>query len=440
MCCIVLLYNNFFTTIVPLLSSFSRFIYNKFVFVNFSDKSDDRLKLVEDSYNNNAKYAINATKHQFSPVVLRKTTPTTVVNRTEFKIADKLSSPFLVGKNLTNNSDELLTPNGHTSPVNEFKNITDTKLQIKHNTSDIVLRQPKKSEMTYFGVKVSPRPFRKLTQAVKENGLTDKPDLLQHYTRKPTTSSPKLNAKPRKKSPVSAKTPIYENLRPTTNKYKSKEFDSSILDELTKAADQIMQAVNGYTDEDSHNRFSTDDEENKIKKPLATISETKSWKQDKIQNDVKKTKQFNNTKTKLKHTSSNSSIESFSKEKRTTTPEIKSNSMKATNRRKTNELNKATTKARRLQRASSREALLQSHGSSSEDLSINIETPVRKPRLVKKTKVAQLTMTNGLELSKKPSVTPSRKKKEESAIVPAKMEERYINIIHRVSQNNVDIF
>lgn len=68
----------------------------------------------------------------------------------------------------------------------------------------------------------------------------------------------------------------------------------------------------------------------------------------------------------------------------------------------------STTKARRLQRASSREALLQSHGSSSEDLPAHIEAPVRKPRLIKKTKTSQLTLTSGIELKK-----PVRKSREE---------------------------
>lgn len=69
---------------------------------------------------------------------------------------------------------------------------------------------------------------------------------------------------------------------------------------------------------------------------------------------------------------------------------------------------RSSTKARRLQRASSREALLQSHGSSSEDLPANIEAPMRKPRLIKKTKTSQLTLTSGIELKK-----PVRKSREE---------------------------
>lgn len=414
------------------LSSFIKFLTVSSIIPLFHvpEKSEDRLKLAEDD--NTAKtdkYLMEPSK--FSPVVLRKTAaPTTATNRTEFKVAHKLSSPFLVGQNLaTNNTTETEARNVPVSPAKQFKNVTDTKLQIKH-TSDIVLRQPKKSEMTYFGVKVSPKPARKVNQAVnhKENGLTEKPDLLQHYTSKPS-SSPKLNSriKPRKKSPVPDKAPIYENLRPAVNKYKSKEFDSSILDELTKAADQIMQAVNGYTDEDSHQRFTSEDEEGKLKKPLTTISETKSWKQE---GDVRKTKQFaTKANGKLKATSSNSSLESFSKEKRTPPSEGRVNAAKSVvnSRKKPNEIIKATTKARRLQRASSREALLQSHGSSSEDLSITIEAPVRKPRLVKKTKVSQLSMTNGLEISKKTTPatsTPIRKKKEEASVVPVKTDER----------------
>lgn len=275
------------------------------------------------------------------------------------------------------------------SSVTNLKTAIDKKLQSKHSTDGIVLRQPKKSEMTYFGVNVSPKPAKKISQAVirKEEKLRNKSPSPVHL----------------KKRNDKASSPIYENLK--YNKYSGREIDSSILDELTKAADQILQAVNGYTDEDDNLTQ---------KKPLETISETKSWK---LETSATKTS-TSTTKTKLKNTSSTSSVDSISRQR---TAVDKPATRTAIDRQKMKteksdvSSSRATTKARRLQRASSREALLQSHGSSSEDLPAKAEVPVRKPRLVKKTKVTQLTMTNGLDIKKSsPSNSSRRSRKEEN--------------------------
>ncbi|KAJ8928046.1 hypothetical protein NQ314_019459 [Rhamnusium bicolor] len=375
----------------------------------------------ETSRNKPSKY-VNSNRSKFSPVVLRKTIP--VINRPDLKSAvttENLSSPSLVGRNASSfDYPEKLdpsstAPNGRHSPSKEFKNNLDRKLQNKHINDSIVLRQPKKSEMTYFGVNLSPKPGKKIFQAVIRKEIN----------------------KPRQKSPEITKEdsgPIYENLKESKGKY-SREFDSSILDELTKAADQILQAVNGYTDEDSHNKFSTDDEETKKNmrnEQLDTISETKSWKQ---QTQTTKSKPPY-TKTKLKHTSSTSSVESLSRRRvASSSAERKPTLVKGTPERQINKraeksdssVVKANTKARRLQRASSREALLQSHGSSSEDLAANIEVPVRKPRLIKKTKAMQLTVTNGLEL-KKSSGSTTRKKED----VSNKSEERILGSLPEI--------
>jgi hypothetical protein len=110
---------------------------------------------------------------------------------------------------------------------------------------------------------------------------------------------------------------------------------------------------------------------------------------------VKATTKQTNVKTKLKHTSSTSSVESLSRAR-------KPQQLKPAQIKKRNVVNesRATTKARRLQRASSREALLQSHGSSSEDLGATVEVPQRKPRQIKKTKATQLNVNGGVELKK----------------------------------------
>ncbi|KAJ8982115.1 hypothetical protein NQ317_002841 [Molorchus minor] len=367
---------------------------------------------IEVSRNSSSRYT---NPSNYSPIALRKAIP---VIRPDLKSAvttEKLSSPSLVGRNYGS----------------EFKNSVDRKLQAKHIHDSIVLRQPRKSEMTYFGVKLSPKPVKKISQAVirKENNkLSEKPDLIQHYKKSPspikkikspspirtTKNAATSKTKPRQKSPDNTKIhsgPIYENLKEAKGRY-TREFDSSILDELTKAADQILQAVNGYTDEDPHARLSTDEESKKRIEPLDTISETKSWKQQKAKAANTKPP---NTKTRLKHTSSTSSVESITCSRRHTSVERKpAPARTAPERKKKSEkgessVAKANTKARRLQRASSREALLQSHGSSSEDLAANVEMPIRKPRLIKKTKGVQLTVSNGFDIKKMPSSATGKK-------------------------------
>ncbi|KAG5891382.1 hypothetical protein JTB14_020111 [Gonioctena quinquepunctata] len=353
---------------------------------------------------------INLNRHSSSPVSARKTVP---LIRPDLKPTEQLSSPSIVNRN---KSIELPT-NGRTSPIKDFKTTVDKKLQTKHPSDSIVLRQPKKSEMTYFGVNISPRPVKRISQAVirKENKLSEKPDLIQHHKNSP-----------RVKSPGNIITePLYENIK-YKNKY-GREFDSSILDELTKAADQILQAVNGYTDEDVQNRLNSDEEDEASKEQLETIVEAKSWKQEKA---TPKTKQPAG-KSKLKPTPSTSSVESLSRRKAAGEPKPKI-SVERQRRKveKTDQMSTkaANTKARRLQRASSREALLHSHGSSSEDLPTNVETPARKPRLVKKTKAMQLTMTNGMEMKKSPSSSTSRRREE----VTSKAEERILGSLPEI--------
>ncbi|RZC35124.1 microtubule-associated protein futsch [Asbolus verrucosus] len=346
-------------------------------------------------------YRVKLKESKYSPIVTRKSS--SFAKRADLKTAsasEKLSSPSLVGRSFKLDLHEYRTKE------TEFVNVTDTKLHQKHSSNEIVLRQPKKSEMTYFGVNVSPNATKKNAETVihKETKLSEKPDLLQHMK----TDSP--NSRSRLRSSEKEKSPIYENIVAKNKSRHGREFDSNILEELTKAADQILQAVNGFTDDDSQNKHSGD-ERNAKKEPLETITESKSWSHDK---KVKGTGKQTNTKIKLKHTSSTSSVESLSKDKKINQGR---KSLQAAQVKKKNVVNesstaRATTKARRLQRASSREALLQSHGSSSEDLGTNVEVPQRKPRQIKKTKTTQLTVTNGLEMHKRntPPNPPRRKR------------------------------
>lgn len=81
----------------------------------------------------------------------------------------------------------------------------------------------------------------------------------------------------------------------------------------------FIKAVNGYTSEDCQNRLSTDEEE--FRKPLDTISETKSWKNSSQDLEMKNQQRMRPTlasaaKMKVKRTSSTSSVESLSKDRR----------------------------------------------------------------------------------------------------------------------------
>lgn len=175
------------------------------------------------------KYSIPNTNggSKYSPVVLRKTIP--------LKPTTELTPPGLL-----NNTNRNQSP-----PTREFKNSPDHNLRAKCVTERAVLRQPKQSEMTYFGVGV--------TKTNKEEVVRkeQKPDLLHNHTRAKTP--PKVVGKPRKPTPeVEVKKSnehIYENLKTSSDKEvnssskynRNNDFDSAILDELTKAADQILQ-------------------------------------------------------------------------------------------------------------------------------------------------------------------------------------------------------
>ncbi|XP_025832498.1 probable serine/threonine-protein kinase DDB_G0282963 [Agrilus planipennis] len=316
-----------------------------------------------------------------------------------------------------------------------------------------VVRNLRKSDMKYFGLKEStppPIPDKYLKKKSNqeffqtnvnrrlipsENTHKNTHEKLQqkkespqtHREKSETTSSSKYKISSRTKSPqrhaqkISSSqrksdsgkrrsplrknsrpdSPIYENIDEVLDSSKNytTDFDSSILEELTKAADQILQAVSDYADEESFSKLLSDEDANNRVKPekLETISESKSWQQH------SKTKGSRQKEMKtVKRTSSTSSVES--------THEIRSasnTSKRMTDsdryRKKSTESPavRAATKARRLQRASSREALLLSHGSSSEDLPVKDETPLRKPRIVRKTKCTQLKITNGPDIQKR---------------------------------------
>lgn len=340
-------------------------------------------------------------KFSNSQITKQKTTNDDIV---KFQVK-KLSSPALVGQNTINKQSfcDIKPEDECTKNAKVFPEKTVTKKEslerqkykkFERNKSPNkeVLRQPRKSEMAYFGVPPSP----KLAKAdVRKLKLSEKPDLLQFNGNKEMSH-------------------IYENVDNVINVSKKKmtvsktkrEFDSNILEELTRAADQILEAVNEYANEDIQSKFGTDEDDRRkthYKNSLDTISETKSWKQNKLNHTP--SAQNHIPKTKIKQTSSNSSVER--EVKRVTAVQKSTLSADQKIKRKTigsdNGTAKANTKARRLQRASSREALLQSHESSSEDLSIAIPVPVRKPRTTRKVKSSQLVGSINVEVEGKSS-------------------------------------
>ncbi|XP_065155307.1 uncharacterized protein [Atheta coriaria] len=343
---------------------------------------------------------------------------------------EKLSSPFLVGQSRSRTNSLSSDPES----TRYDKKIESPKFSRRDPSPNrfgpSVLRQPKKSEMAYFGVNTSANSQKKTSVLTKTSKLSDKPDLLQFNNDILRNKSSYISS-----APTSA--PIYENTNVKSNQIKS-TFDSSILEELTKAADEILLAVNGYTDEE-RSRMSTDDElkSRRRNEKLDTITENKSWKQSARVTSSNHISRLRNDKQK----SSNSSIDSITRDvhrsfeqlDRKTASRPAEKSDQKTRKKTTTELaSKTTTKARRLQRANSREALLHSHGSSSEDLPNHVEV-IRKPRTVKRTKTAQLSVTaTGLEMKK-----PNRKSLDTSVVHKSKHGERLPEILHKTAVTTI---
>lgn len=226
---------------------------------------------------------------------------------------------------------------------------------------------------------------------------------------------------------------VYENVKmlpvePTTKSSgqnlltNAGETESDILEELTQAADQILQAVVGYTDEESC-RASSDEPDDeivqdgrrrrgkkcgKVQRPLVslgTITEAPSCKKQqetrnktselrshKSTGSARKSQQV--TKTHPHPTSSTSSLESFTREfsqvqKRALLKKEGSSSVDSCNNKKTEgnstcsmPIKSGSRTARLFQRANSREHLLQTYTSSSEDVASGVKGDNNRKLLV----------------------------------------------------------
>ncbi|KAK9889525.1 hypothetical protein WA026_006879 [Henosepilachna vigintioctopunctata] len=249
---------------------------------------------------------------KYSPIVLRK--HPAIAKSVELKTASapvSLSSPLLVSKRLT--SDKIEVSHEKTSKLLENEvveresankkltesNITDNNSKNSFIKSERVLRQPKTSELAYFGVQVPVQNHQEKDYFPRERKTNANITTKQTHVNKHSATSTKTE-KTTKDINDSSISHIYENISPIPTKLEkstTREFDSCILDELTKAADEILQAVKGYSEEEAKKQ-----KEEEVKTELSTITENKSWKQEKNNKTVDRP-----CKSKLKNASSNSS-------------------------------------------------------------------------------------------------------------------------------------
>jgi len=110
---------------------------------------------------------------------------------------------------------------------------------------------------------------------------------------------------------------------PSVKAKRDVETESGIMEELARAADEILKAVNGYGDEDSYRASSEDDDDTrrrrcrgvvKSSEPLSTISEsavTKNGTSRVSQTTKTHHSQTRLARTRVRQTSSNSSLDSL---------------------------------------------------------------------------------------------------------------------------------
>ncbi|XP_066998145.2 uncharacterized protein [Anabrus simplex] len=315
--------------------------------------------------------------------------------------------------------------------------LTNSPLMIKsssHQAENVSQKYDKeakasRSRFVSRGRSVSPNKNPKISSSIKSRNLAD------HKVSRDSSESPIYEN--RSMFPEDADNKLSRQCRKDVT-----ETDCTILEELTRAADQILQAVNGYTDDESTRASSEDDEQSgryrrgrrsiQIKRSsasLGTISETPVHKQkempgsgkqptdiQKTSSTVRRTQRL--SKTRTGQNSSTSSVESFTKElRRSSTSLLKKEQSRGVEdrgkRRLTNSSTNAAMKAgsrtaRLLQRASSREMLLQTHASSSEDIMSGAEVENnRKPRVPRRNRTGNININKTPSLA---SVTSSTKK------------------------------
>lgn len=184
---------------------------------------------------------------------------------------------------------------------------------------------------------------------------------------------------------ISSKSKQYQS-HTVASRSRNSSADSTIMEELTKAADEILLAVNGYTDEDSIRGSDDERKRRKSYKPLSTISEAPN----KVDSSKRSRKSeasvivrenvYSNVKNQRR--SSNSSLENNDKASRETKPKAQENiyaNIKTVKQSSSNE-KIAKKKAARMQRSSSREILASSSDEENNQNDLKNKKPVRRSK------------------------------------------------------------
>ncbi|XP_055549288.1 uncharacterized protein LOC129732425 isoform X2 [Wyeomyia smithii] len=219
----------------------------------------------------------------------------------------------------------------------------------------------------------------------------DKPDLLRHSQRIDSDTVEKTTGTPTTTVPVIE--PQYENLvkpvlEPSNRQYDRKadlKRDEQILEELTRAADEILNVVNNMSNAESTESLLNEYRATNSGVTLGTIRECASTNKIMKSRGIQVSKNFDESLKRHQRSdkvSSASSNESLPRPTPMSTsvmrPTQASESRNSSGRRK---LPSSVTETRRLIRMCSKERLHQSNASSSEDLpsSASVEPP-RRPR------------------------------------------------------------
>ncbi|XP_046680153.1 uncharacterized protein LOC124367405 isoform X2 [Homalodisca vitripennis] len=300
-------------------------------------------------------------------------------------------------QNNSRKSDKIFASKSVTNQISKSASQSSSVHQYKHKVED-KLESVKKSDTKKSLNEMKTKERKLSTSSSGRDGWLNTPKEVQarkkseSYIRKQDTRSEnkisERTIKPNVTKPNQKRTesPIYQNREIYAERRDSNdntETESTILEELTKAADQILLAVNGYTDDDSF-RASSEDEfrkrrEKPTSQPLCTISElpnkktnTNKFASRQSLGVIKSTRSTDlrreyrsSSKTRVGKTSSNSSMDSGP------SSEFKSGDVKPLLSPEDRSKRRA---ARLLQRASSRELLLQTAASSSEDMGSGSDT------------------------------------------------------------------
>lgn len=255
-----------------------------------------------------------------------------------------------------------------------------------NETEDYLPKSKSESEKPSYKLKLPHQNYHngtavnELRKTQKEEKIIkEKSSHMKHSRNLEHLESSRLRVKPNLEKPSSHKSMVdkysAQDYRTEKSRQKERNQTDGELEELKRAADEIIMAVNGYTDDSSIVGSSEEDRPRRIIRKdrvgnLGTISEGKR---------VTKTESRKSTSTNLNtrmagNQSSASSIESLTKESIRPIRELKSS---VRHRHGENSKSSSQRSSRLLQRATSREAII-GQPSSSEDIPSYLEQAKRR--------------------------------------------------------------